>query len=247
MNHGESEDSESNVDASAWARAESFFHKDSLARVLLQALLIVVIGGVGGNLVGHFLSNLSEVKNRRLDENERKLEFVEEFTKAAHRRLYLMKLVVWELTLHNEVAPFRQDLLRRKYEDYYNTLTSWNELFHYHLITLDRYFPQNQDYVEKCVISVGPTLDCNSSVRSLAIDALQGGYGRVHRILKPAVDNRLQYELCMPDGDIARLDAEIAKLNEVVNDYGNLLFKLLNEEEGNVPNVKRMGGRRSRK
>ncbi len=210
-----------------WQKIEQTFQEKSVARTLLQFLLIIVIG----SFLSSKLSSMNATQARNADLfhiriTEQK-KFIDKFTIEANRRMFLMQLVYWELTLHNEINDYRQDELKKKYDDYYDELIDWNVLLHYHLTSMEYHFPSSESMVHEIITEkkLNP-LPVNLSLRALASDVLQNKYSKLHRELKKAKDKRLEKHEKLTEKEINIINAKYKELHSIVYHYLELLFRL---------------------
>ncbi len=217
---------------SLWKRIEALFPKDSVSRLLLQFFLIVVAGTY---ISGHFAGK-REAENRKLTILKQKLEnrtkFVYDYSKIVNSRLFLMQLVYWELHLHNEINEYRQNQLKIKYREYYQTLVDWNSYLTYHLISLDSHFCDYNQLSEKLFsMKRFNLLPKSDNLRDLTLNVMQRNFGMLHKHLKKCKDKRLEFQCILNKLELDELEKGYTDLPEITYQYLDLIYQLSTNPE----------------
>jgi len=214
-----------NIIRNSWVRIETFFPKDSVSRLLLQFALIVV----AGTFISSHFAEKREAENRKLTILKQRLDertkFVYDYAKIENSRLFLMQLVYWELYLHNEINDYRQNQLKLKYEEYYQTLVEWNSYLTYHLISLDNHFCNYNEFTDKILTMPRfNKLPKTENLRDLTLKVMQNKFGLLHTQLKKGKDKRLELNSALEKSELEALEKGYADLPEITYQYLDLIY-----------------------
>lgn len=239
-----------------YGQLETVFRKDSLARLILQFVLIGVVGqGLAMSLSAIGAKREREAEFLRLGAQAR-YTFVESFAVRAQRRMYLMSVAIWELTLHNELSDLRQAALEKRYEEYRIELIEWNAWLQYHQIAMSRHFPDSDGPLRVVIenhdmftnlrdpftelpaaaedsVSAAPDV-LMPAARYVMPNAtlldlsvlLQVDFQTVHRILKRCADRRLVDGEVPDSTDLAILATARPEMARRVYEYSETLSRL---------------------
>jgi|GEM_PF-6339235 len=215
-----------------WEKIEALFPKDSVLRLLLQFFLIVV----AGTFISNHFAEIREKENRDLTILKQKLEdrtkFVYEYSKIVNSRLFLMQLVYWELDLHNEINDYRQNQLKMKYNEYYQTLVEWNSFLTYHLISLENHFCNYNQLSDKLfTMNRFNLLPKSKNLRDLTLKVMQKKFGALHKRLKKCKDKRLELNLILAESERSSLKKGYKNLPDITYQYLDLIYQLSTNPE----------------